>query len=256
MARPRGSRKQRERDERLALGAGKLVGYVRVSTVGQAEEGHSLDGQAARLREACERQGFELVAVFSDVASGSKADRDGLREAQEAVTRGEAEGLVFGKLDRVTRSMHHGAQLVEWARAEGHTLLSADEGPMVSRGALVNEALPFFLALAQVERERISRRTREGLAAARSKGVRTGPNEKLTKAEDPAAIRAVELLREGLTYAAIASTLNAEGLRTKRGCAWATGNTYTVLRRVAPELVDARAEGNGRLGGDLAAAAN
>lgn len=253
MARPRGSKRLQEREARLAQGAGKLVGYVRVSTEEQAEEGHSLAGQEQRLVDACARQGFELIWTFSDVASGAKTDRDGLRDAQEAVTRGDAEGIVFGKLDRVTRSMRHGAQLVEWARAEGYTLLSADEGPMVSRGQLVNEALPFFLALAQVERERISRRTKEGLAAARAKGVRLG-NTIRTEAADPAAVRAVELLRDGHTYAAIAATLNTEGLLTKRGCAWGTGNTYTLLRRVASELVDARAEGNSGMGDGLEAA--
>lgn len=255
MARPRGSRKAQEREDRLALGRGRLAGYVRVSTLAQAEEGHSLSGQEARLREVCERNGFELAAIYSDVASGTKTDRDGLREAQEAVTRGEAEGLVFGKLDRITRSMRHGAALVEWARSEGYTLLSSDEGPMVTRGTLVNEALPFFLALAQVERERISRRTKEGLSAAKSQGVQLGTGRRL-QAEDPAAVRAVELLHEGLTYQAIAAALNSEGHRTARGCAFHAGPVYGLLRRIAQADVDARAEGNVPVGAALAGAAN
>lgn len=250
MARPRGSKKAQEREARLAMGAGKLVGYIRVSTEGQAEGGHSLAGQEARLREACERSGFELVAVMSDVASGTKTDRDGLAEAQAAVLAGDAEGLVFAKLDRVTRSMMHGAHLVDWARVGGYTLLSADEGVMVRRGDLVNEALPFFLALAQVERERISRRTKEGLAAARSKGVRLG-NAIRTEASDPAAIRARELRSQGWPIAKVAETLNAEGHRTARGNLWASGNTYTLLKRTAPEVLpEGAAPGNRLAGGE------
>lgn len=236
MARPRGSKKQQEREARLAMGAGKLVGYLRVSTEGQATEGHSLEGQESRLREACDRAGYDLVAVFSDVASGSRTDRDGLSDAQAAVNSGEAAGLVFAKFDRVTRSMKHGASLVEWAREGGHTLLSADEGIMVEEGTLRNEALPFFMALAQVERERISRRTKEGLAAAKAKGVRLGTNTR-TESTDPAAVRARELRAGGLTIAQVATTLNAEGHRTARGNMWASGNTYTMLRRVAPEVL-------------------
>ncbi len=236
MARPRGSAKHRELEARLATGRGRLVGYIRVSTEGQQANGHSLAGQEQRLREACERAGFELAAVLSDVASGARADRDGLAEAQALVERGVAEGLVFAKLDRVSRSMLHSAKLVEWARTGGYTMLSADEGPMVVRGALANEALPFFQALAAVERERISRRTREGLAAARARGVRLG-NPLRTEPDAPAARRAAELRRAGLTIAAVAEALNTEGLRTARGCRWSSGNTYTLLRRVAPELL-------------------
>jgi len=220
----------------LATGRGRLVGYIRVSTEGQQNHGHSLAGQEQRLREACERAGFELAAMRQDVASGSKADRDGLTEAQALVEAGQAEGLVFAKFDRVTRSMLHGAALVEWARGQGYTLLSADEGAMVTQGRLTNEALPFFQALAQVERERISRRTREGLAAAKARGVTLGSRIR-TQATDPAAVRAVQLRRAGQTIAAIAVTLNAEGYRTARGCKWASGNTYTLLRRVAPDVL-------------------
>lgn len=236
MPRPRGSKKQREQQARRATGGGRLVGYIRVSTEGQHTNGHSLAGQEQRLREACERAGYTLAAVLQDVASGSKADRDGLVQAQALVEGGDAEGLVFAKFDRVTRSMLHGAALVEWARQGGHTLLSADEGAMVTQGALVNEALPFFQALAQVERERISRRTKEGLAAAKARGVRLG-SKKRTEATDPVAKRAVELRRKGQTIAAIAATLNTEGYTTVNGNAWASGNTYTMLRRVAPDAL-------------------
>jgi len=236
MPRPRGSGRERQRALHLATGGGRLVGYVRVSTEVQAEHGHSLYAQEERLREACARWGYECVGIYADVASGGRDDRAGLRDAMSAVERGDAEGLVFAKLDRVTRSMRHGAALVEWARAGGHTLASTDEGVMVLRGQLTNEALPFFLALAQVERERISRRTREGLAAARARGVVLGTPVR-TKGTDPAAVRARELRASGLTIKRVAEALNREGYRTARGGRWHPGSVYTLLRRVSPEVL-------------------
>jgi len=235
VARPRGSKKAKQQQERLLTGGGKLVGYIRVSTEGQQTNGHSLAGQEQRLQEACERAGFELVTVQHDVASGAKSDRDGLAEAQAMVEQGLAEGLVFAKLDRVSRSLLHSAKLVEWARAGGFTMLSADEGPMIARGQLVNEALPFFQALAQVERERISRRTREGLAAARAKGVALGCPVRRA-CGDPAVQRAIALRRQGLTLQAIADRLARDGVRGARGGNLTPAAVWGWVERCAPEL--------------------
>ena len=66
MARPRGTKKQREAEKRLMTGAGRFIGYIRVSTAGQECNGHSLDGQAARLREAAAREGVDLVREHLD----------------------------------------------------------------------------------------------------------------------------------------------------------------------------------------------
>ena len=167
MARPRGSRKHREQHLRLVTGGGRMIGYIRVSTAEQGTNGYSLDGQEERLQAAARREGVELVEVVCDVKSGAK-QRDGLDEAWARVVAGEAEGILFPKLDRLGRSQLHLASLVEQARDQGLSLLSSDEGWQVYRGELRNEALPFLIALAQVERERISRRTREGLAVVKS----------------------------------------------------------------------------------------
>ena len=61
----------------------KAIGYSRVSTVGQAEDGVSLAVQAEKIRLHCERDDLELVAVHSDEGlSGKRADnRPGLQTA-------------------------------------------------------------------------------------------------------------------------------------------------------------------------------
>lgn len=142
MARPRGSRKHRQTQQRLATGGDRLIGYIRVSAAEQGANGHTLYGQRTRLEEAAQRHGYELLEVVEEVESGAK-ERDGLREAQQRVEAGEAEGLLFPKLDRLGRSQIHLAQLVQWACEGGVTLLSADEGMKVERGEHCDEALPF-----------------------------------------------------------------------------------------------------------------
>lgn len=243
MARPRGSKKQREQQARLATGGGRFIGYIRVSTTEQEENGHSLTGQVARLQEAAQREGVELVDVVQDVKSGAK-QRDGLDDVWARVLAGEAEGILTPKIDRLGRSQLHLASLVEAARDGGVSILTSDEGWQVRRGKLVNEALPFLIALAQVERERISRRTKEGLAAAKEHGTKSGkpvgrPAENVELAD-----RAVELRRQGLTLQAIADRFNAEGHLTARGAYYAAATVYTMIQRT-----DATANPEGGLSG-------
>ena len=77
-----------------------FVGYARVSTVDQ-----NLDlQQDALLAAKCER-------IFTDTASGAKAQRPGLTEALQCCRPGDT--LVVWKLDRLGRSLPH---LVETVR--------------------------------------------------------------------------------------------------------------------------------------------
>lgn len=208
---------------------------------------HSLAGQRTRLEQTAQSLGYDLLEIIEEVESGAK-ERDGLKEAQARIDAGEAEGLIFPKLDRIGRSQIHLAALVKWAQDNGVTLLSTDEGMMVEQGVLRNEALPFLIALAQVERERISRRTKEGLAAARAKGVVLGaPAENVGELSE----RATELRRRGRTLQEIADLFNAEGHRTARGAEFAPVTVYRMINRVDPA---ANPEG-GHRGKAVAAAA-
>ena len=232
MPRPRGSKKQREQTVRLQTGAGKFIGYIRVSTADQSTNGHSLDAQRARLYETAEGEGFELVDVVSEVESGAK-ERDGLAEVQERVIAGEAQGILFPKVDRLGRSMIHLLRIVEWAGERQVDLLSADEGWQVRDGEKVDKMLPFRLAMAEVELERIRERTREGLKAARTKLQAEGrdlgrPPENVGGLAE----RATELRRQGMTIKAIAELFNAEGLITARGTQFGNSTVYRMVNRV------------------------
>lgn len=230
MARPRGTRVSKEQRSRLATGAGKLLGYVRVSTTQQGTNGHSLDAQRTRLEEAAAREGFTLVGVVAEVESGAK-ERDGLAQVQARVLSGEAQGIIFPKVDRLGRSMVHLLKVVDWAVLNHVDLLSADEGWQVRDGKKVDKMLPFRLAMAEVELERIRERTRDGLRAAKQKGVRLGrPAENV----GDLAKRATKLRKQGKTWQEIADLFNAEGLRTARGAEFKTTTVARMIERTDP----------------------
>ncbi|MEN6640950.1 MAG: recombinase family protein [Armatimonadia bacterium] len=247
MARPRGTKVSKEQQARLATGAGKLIGYIRVSTTQQGTNGHSMDGQRTRLQEAAIREGFTLVDVVAEVESGAK-ERDGLAEVQARVLAGEAQGIIFPKVDRLGRSMVHLLKVVDWAVKSRIDLLSADEGWQVRDGKKIDKMLPFRLAMAEVELERIRERTRDGLKAAKQKGVRLGrPAENVGYL----ARRATKLRRQGKTWQEIADLFNAEGLRTARGAEFRTTTISRMIDRTDPT---ANPEG-GHRGNALAAVA-
>ena len=132
-----------------------LVGYARVSTQDQ-----TLDLQ----KDALEKTG--CTKLFTDTASGAKAERKGLEEALAYVREGDT--LVVWRLDRLGRSLNHLIETVADLndRKIGFRSLTESIDTMTSGGKLV---FHIFGALAEFERDIIRERTQAGLQAARAR---------------------------------------------------------------------------------------
>jgi DNA invertase Pin-like site-specific DNA recombinase len=140
-----------------------FIGYARVSTTDQ-----NLDLQQDALHMAgCER-------IFTDTASGAKADRPGLAAALAACRAGDV--LVVWKLDRLGRSLPHLVETVQTLadRQVGFRSLQEQIDTTTSGGKLI---FHIFASLAEFERDLIRERTNAGLTAARARG-RTGGRPK------------------------------------------------------------------------------
>src|SRR5215203_6139885 len=84
---------------------GRAVGYVRVSTDGQAIDGVGLETQQEKITAYCMLHGLELLTTIADAGlSGRRADnRPGLQRALQMVCRGRAALIVYS-LSRLARS--------------------------------------------------------------------------------------------------------------------------------------------------------
>jgi DNA invertase Pin-like site-specific DNA recombinase len=143
-----------------------LIGYARVSTHEQ-----TLNLQ----QDALEKAGCSKL--FTDTASGAKAERIGLEEALNYVRKGDT--LVVWRLDRLGRSLPHLITTLTGLeeRGIGFKSLTEDIDTTTSGGKLI---FHIFGALAEFERNLIRERTAAGLTAARARGKKGGRPNALT----------------------------------------------------------------------------
>jgi len=142
------------------------IGYARVSTREQNPD-HQVDALTAA---GCER-------TFVDKASGSLASRPELDKALDYARRGDQ--LVVTRLSRLGRSTKHLIELVGRLGELGVGLVVLNQGIDTSSpgGKLV---FHLMASIAEFERDLIVEGTRDGLAAARSRGRVGGRPAKLT----------------------------------------------------------------------------
>ena len=142
-----------------------LVGYARVSTADQ-----HLDLQ----RDTLTQDGSGRI--FTDTASGAKAERPGLAQALNYLREGDM--VAVWKLDRLGRSLKDLLEIVTALEQRGIGFKSLQESMDTTTpgGKLVFHV---FAAVAEFERGVIRQRTNAGLKAARARGRNDGRPRKL-----------------------------------------------------------------------------
>jgi site-specific DNA recombinase len=256
-----------EKDVKAAL-------YIRVSTDDQAEHGHSMEAQEARLREFCDHHGHEVVGVYADGGvSGTIpfAERpEGGRLLADRVRLGTQLVLAV-KTDRIGRSLI-GILRVHQDMERLGVILRALDAPADTTTPEGRMMLQITGAFAEHERNRIVDRTKTALARMKARGLRTGgipygsrlAPDGVHLEPDPEEQRVVEMVRElhngGISYRALAVYLEGAGIEP-RGESWHKttvagifhGTRKPKTRRVASGYVRVRPMDMERLRGLYAA---
>jgi len=205
----------------------KVIGYLRVSTEGQADK-YGLSAQREEIERWCAAHDHELISVLHDVVSSGRTDRMyGRQIAVAALGNGVADALVVRALDRATRSTADGAALLEMAKRQGWRLMALDgtDTSDPEQELTINVRI----AMAQEERRRISQRVREGMASAKRQGKQFGRPRSVP---DDVTRNIVTLRRSGLSAQAIAKALDASGVPTPSGGRrWHHSVVRDVIRR-------------------------
>ncbi|WP_413705310.1 recombinase family protein [Pseudomonas sp. Pseusp16] len=231
-----------------------VVSYCRVSSTGQGESGLGLEAQREYIARAAQQNGWNIVGEFVDVVSGKLAIEDRPEGAKAlALCKQTKAKLVVAKLDRLSRSVHHIARLLDEAMDfKVATMPQADKFQ-----------LHLFAALAEQERTFIANRTKEALAALqkradegdvqsvekiarRTAALELGRND-ANRAKGNVAIQEraklwlksvrphiTECLHDnGSTLQQVADCLNGKGITTSRGGKWSSMQVKRVMENLA-----------------------
>lgn len=148
------------------------IGYARVST-----ENQRLDRQV----DALERAGCEKI--FVEKASGMKDARPELDRMLDTIREGD--DVVVVKLDRISRSTKHLIELSETFDQMGVNFVSLDDS-IDTTTPMGRFFFRMMASIAELERDMIAERTKDGLEAARARGHKGGrpkvPDDKISKA--------------------------------------------------------------------------
>ena len=222
------------------------VGYVRVSTPGQASNGVSLDSQRARIEAWATANGYRLLAVHVENGlSGGRADnRPALQKALDAACRHKAAIIVYS-LSRLARSTRDTIEIADRLARAGADLVSLSE-QIDTTSAAGKMVFKMLAVLAEFEADLIGERTAAALQHKKANGERVGGVpfghdlaadgvHLIANADEQAAVgRIVALRREGHTYRAIGEVLKREGVSPKRGQTWYP----TVIRGIVRRAVE------------------
>lgn len=152
----------------------KAIGYARVSTDRQAEQGVSLEAQEAKIRAMATVQGADLLEVIVDGGESAKnLNRPGLRRLMAMVEDGKVDAVIVAKLDRLTRSVKDPCGLLELFEKRKVALVSGAES-LDTGSAAGRLVITIMGAVSQWEREAIGERTRDALRHKRTSGERVG----------------------------------------------------------------------------------
>lgn len=212
----------------------KAIILCRVSTSEQEKSGLGLLAQEERCRAFCQSHDIVVVNVLHEVASGAKplSERPVLQEAMNRAKAEKAFVLVL-RLDRLSRSVH----MVSGLMVSGANFKVVELGLDAD-----NFQLHLFSALAEKERELISKRTKDALAKStkalgtKNPIIKAGMlrgRAKASKATNERLFPFIEQAnREGFTsLREVATFLNTNGVTTPRGKSFTKANLSPIMKR-------------------------
>lgn len=205
-----------------------IVGYSRVSTSEQAENGVSLDAQKEKINAYATVKDWELAFTVADPGeSGKHLNRLGIGSLIGMIKRREVSQVIVTKLDRLTRSVTDLNYLVRLFEEYDVALVSIAESldATTATGRLMMNLLA---SVSQWEREIIGERTKDALRHLKAQGK---PYCRPVMNDKEVIGKISELRQLGMSLAGVAKELNNIGFKTARGGVWHASTVKGIIDR-------------------------
>ena len=211
------------------------IAYVRTSTGRQVL---GLEEQQLRVNQFVQSTGDNLVEIVIEQESGKNNNRLRLDYATNLCIK-HGYTLLFTKLDRLSREV----EFLFTLRNKGVKLRC------IELPELNTLTLGIFGSVAQWERELISSRTKNGLAALKARGIKLGTSQNLTKEARKKGVDSIikkrvendnwktakmfiehfQMKHGYINLSEISRQLNENGYRTRNGCLFSSGIVKRLL---------------------------
>jgi len=219
----------------------RVFAYLRVSTVKQ-----DLDNQVLEINQYCEREGLEVDTWIKKEISSRKSTGDrGIDQLLDGLKKGDT--LIVSELSRLGRSLREILEIVDSLVKKHVRLIIVKQNRAINgRGGTstldAKVLVTMFGLLADIERDLISERTKNGLARAKAEGKRLGNprfdlDNRRNKEEAQAYAESMRPILEGfssqgMSQRAMVSELNRLGVKARRGGKWSLIQLQNVIKRL------------------------
>ncbi len=220
----------------------KIIGYCRVSTGNQKDEG-TIDLQRQALKEFS-KQDYELVKIFEDEGvSGGLEDRVGLAEMFSYLEENkDIEAVLIYKLDRLARDLYLQEHLIKKLESLDTKLISTKEKDLASDDPMRKAFRQFMGIVSELEKSFITMRLSGGrISKIKNKktyagggialGYSTKDKDLIINGKQADTIKEIFKMkrygRKGLRE--IARELNERDIATARGGEWHAGTIKYIL---------------------------
>ncbi|MEW9121563.1 MAG: recombinase family protein [Thermotaleaceae bacterium] len=208
----------------------RVIGYTRVSTQMQADEGLSLDAQKSNLEDFCERYEYQFLGIYQDAGlSGRNINRPQLQQMLNDAAKGLFDIVLVWKISRISRNLKDLLTIVEELEKRKVALISCTE-PFDTSTHLGKAFLQILGTFAELERNTLAENVKMSLMDNAKKGRWNGgvvygydavEGELCINQREAEVVKKIfDLYIQGWGYSKIMNYLNKSEVETKKGAKW------------------------------------
>jgi len=218
----------------------KVLGYIRVSSNKQVNEGSSLLNQKNMIEDYCLRNRYELLDILNDEGvSGLKRDRNGLNDLMGKIKKDKVEMVVVYSLSRLGRRMKDVIEIIDYMNSNNVRFISLKENfdnngimgkLLLNIMGSVNEFEVGIMGERIRDVKRYKKSNKEVFGGRLLYGVNEVEGKLIENNIELEVINLMNELREiGFSYQRVADYLNGENIKAKFDGIWYGSSVRMVL---------------------------